>query len=329
MNKRPSDITIEKVLNGLASPDEAHLVANWLSTEEGQKYLSEQMDKDWLTMPEGSEELYVGHAIPSDKMYEAIVRHINRKKRRRLWLQVAAVAIPFLFILGGFYYLNQQVDIFGTSEMCEIQTKKGERIQVVFQDGTKVYLNSESKMTYPKQFGLSMRTVAFEGEGYFVVSANAKRPFMVQLDKAEVKVLGTSFNVQAYEEDENITVTLDEGIINFKSWTNEQNQMKPGESVMLHKSNGKLTNLEAIDTKPISLWKDDIISFKNASLNDVIKVLNRWYDVTFVVESQEAYSYSYTITSENTTLEKVLNDLERVAPVLFIYEQGEVKVRVK
>ena len=329
MNKRPSDITIEKVLNGLASPDEARHVANWLSTEEGQKHLSEQMDKDWLTMPEGSEELYVGHAIPSDEMYEAIVRHINRKKRRRLWLQVAAVAIPFLFILGGFYYLNQQVDIFGTSEMCEIQTKKGERIQVVFQDGTKVYLNSGSKMTYPKQFGFSMRTVAFEGEGYFVVSANHNRPFMVQLDKAEVKVLGTSFNVQAYEEDENITVTLDEGIINFKSWTNEQNKMKPGESMRLDKRNGKLTNLEVIDTKPISLWKDDIISFKNASLNDVIKVLNRWYDVAFVVESQEAYSYSYTITSENTTLEKVLNDLERVAPVLFIYEQGVVKVRVK
>jgi ferric-dicitrate binding protein FerR (iron transport regulator) len=79
----------------------------------------------------------------------------------------------------------------------------------------------------------------------------------------------------------------------------------------------------------VSLWKNDVITFKDASLQDVIKALNRWYNVPFEVDDARAHTYSYTFTSENTLLEKVLLDLEKIAPVQFKYENGVVRVRMK
>jgi ferric-dicitrate binding protein FerR (iron transport regulator) len=142
-------------------------------------------------------------------------------------------------------------------------------------------------------------------------------------------VLGTSFNVSAYPDEAYIYVSLDEGKINMISAAKKNNHFSPGEKLIYDKHTDSCTIIKTADTKSVSLWKNDVITFKNASLKEVLKVLNRWYDVPFVIEDARANIYSFTFTSENTLLEKVLLDLEKIAPVQFSYENGVVRVRVK
>ncbi|MDR3183813.1 MAG: FecR domain-containing protein [Prevotellaceae bacterium] len=326
---RPAEDVIHKVLAGLSSEEEAGRVAAWFSTSEGQSYLSQRMEDDLARLSKGYEELAVNHPVPSEAIYHRIMKYIRKKQIRRICFRAAAVLLPFLLIGGIFFQLNTRVNLLGGADYEEVYIPKGERLQFMFQDGSKAYINAGSKIRYPKQFGLLDRKIFLEGEAYFVVNPNASRPFIVEMGKTSIRVLGTSFNVTAYPEEAYIYVSLDEGKINMISAAKKNNYLNPGEKIVYDKHTDSCTIIKDTDTKSESLWKNDVITFKNASLQEMIKALNRWYNVPFVVEDSRAHTYSYTFTSENTLLEKVLLDLEKIAPVSFTYANDTVRVRMK
>lgn len=326
---RPTDKQIEEVLAGVATPEDARDVAEWFATEEGSDYLEAAMTRDSEWMKSETADLYVDHEIPSYKMLEQIRKNIRIKQWKRISFRVAAVLIPALFIIGFYMQLSSRVDIFGTSEYEEIIVAKGERIQMVFQDGTKVYINSDSKLRYPKKFALSSREVFLEGEAYFEVTKNKHRPFIVNLNGPAIQVLGTSFNVQDYPENKDITVCLDEGHINLTLPSEKKYPVQPGEKLVYNKESNLCTISRMNDMQHVSIWKQNVIVFKDTPLPEVLKVLNRWYNVDFKVEDNRALAYVYTLTSENMLLEKVLTDLEKIAPVKFDYNEDKKEVTVK
>ena len=233
-----------------------------------------------------------------------------------------------VLLIGLFVQVNTRVDLLGDSGYEEIYVPKGERLQMMFQDGTRAYINSDSRLKYPKKFALSSREVYLEGEAYFVVSKNSHRPFIVNLNGPAVHVLGTSFDVQAYPENKDITVCLDEGRVNLTLASDKKYPLKPGEKLVYNKESEHCTITRHADIHLSSLWKKNVIAFKDAPLAEVIKVLNRWYDVDFKIEDQSAWDVYFTITSENTLLEKVLGDLEKIAPLRFEYKEAEKEVIV-
>lgn len=328
---RPTDKQIEEVLAGIATPEDAKLVAEWFTTEEGSDYLEAAMTRDSELIKNEVADLYVNHDIPSRQMLEQIRKNIRVKKLKRICFRVAAVLIPVLFIIGFYIQLNSKVDLFGTSEYEEVVVGKGERIQIMFQDGTRVYINSDSKLKYPKKFALNTREVFLEGEAYFVVAKNKNRPFIVNLNGPAIQVVGTSFNVQDYPENKDIVVCLDEGNINLALPTEKKYPVRPGERLIYNKESNECTISRMDDMRRLSMWKQNVIVFKDTPLPEVIKVLNRWYDVDFKIEDERALTYVYTLTSDNTLLEKVLMDLEKIAPVKFDYNEDkkEVIVRMK
>lgn len=326
---RPTDKQIEEVLAGIASPEDAKYVAEWFATEEGSDYLEAAMTRDSELIKNEFADLYVNHDIPSKKMLEQIRKNIRMKKLKRICFRVAAVLIPVVLIVGLYIQLNSKVDLFGTSEYEEVVVAKGERIQIMFQDGTKVYINSDSKLRYPKKFALNTREVFLEGEAYFVVAKNKNRPFIVNLNGPAIHVLGTSFNVQDYPENKDIVVCLDEGNINLTLPTEKKYPVQPGERLVYDKENKQCIISKMNDMQRLSMWKQNVIVFKDTPLPEVIKVLNRWYDVDFKVEDEQALKYVYTLTSDNTLLEKVLMDLEKIAPVKFEYNEDKKEVIVK
>lgn len=326
---RPTDKQIEEVLAGIASPEDAKYVAEWFATEEGSDYLEAAMTRDSELIKNEFADLYVNHDIPSKKMQEQIRKNIRMKKLKRICFRVAAVLIPVVLIVGLYIQLNSKVDLFGTSEYEEVVVAKGERIQIMFQDGTKVYINSDSKLRYPKKFALNTREVFLEGEAYFVVAKNKNRPFIVNLSGPAIHVLGTSFNVQDYPENKDIVVCLDEGNINLTLPTEKKYPVQPGERLVYNKENKQCIISKMNDMQRLSMWKQNVIVFKDTPLPEVIKVLNRWYDVDFKVEDEQALKYVYTLTSDNTLLEKVLMDLEKIAPVKFEYNEDKKEVIVK
>lgn len=327
MNK-PTEKQIQDVLAGTATPEDARLVAKWFATDEGTAYLSHSMDRDAEQITPGCEELFVNHEIPSEEMYARIFRNIRRKRIRRIALRVAAVFIPFVVLMGLFVQVNNRVDLFGDSGYEEIYVAKGERLQMMFQDGTRAYINSDSRLKYPRKFALSSREVYLEGEAYFVVSKNPHRPFIVNLNGPAVHVLGTSFDVQAYPESKDITLCLDEGHINLTLPSDKKYPLKPGEKLVYNREDDRCTVTRDVDTQFSSLWKKNVIAFKDTPLSEVIKVLNRWYDVDFEVGDETARNVYFTLTSEHTLLEKVLQDLEKISPLTFQYDEAEKKVTV-
>lgn len=327
MNK-PTEKQIQDVLAGTATPEDARLVAKWFATDEGTAYLSHSMDRDAEQITPGCEELFVNHEIPSEEMYARIFRNIRRKRIRRMAFRVAAVFIPFVVLMGLFVQVNNRVDLFGDSGYEEIYVAKGERLQMMFQDGTRAYINSDSRLKYPRKFALSSREVYLEGEAYFVVSKNPRRPFIVNLNGPAVHVLGTSFDVQAYPESKDITLCLDEGHINLTLPSDKKYPLKPGEKLVYNREDDRCTVTRDVDTQFSSLWKKNVIAFKDTPLSEVIKVLNRWYDVDFEVGDETARNVYFTLTSEHTLLEKVLQDLEKISPLTFQYDEAEKKVTV-
>lgn len=330
MNK-PTDKQIEEVLAGIATPEDAKYVAEWFATEDGSNYLDALITQDSEWMKREMADLYVNHPIPSNKMFEQIRKNIRVKKLKRIAFRVAAVLIPVILIVGVYIQLSSRVNIFGTAEYEEITVAKGERLQMVFQDGTKVYINSDSKLRYPQKFALNSREVYLEGEAYFIVAKNKRRPFIVNLNGPAIHVLGTSFNVQNYPEDRDITICLEEGHINLSLPSEKKYPVSPGEKLVYNKDNKECTISRMNDMQSISMWKNNVIVFKDIPLAEVVKILNRWYDVSFKVEDDRVLNYLYTFTSDNSLLEKVLDDMEKISPVRFEYieEKSEVIIRMK
>ena len=334
----PTEKQIQEVLTGTSTPEIARIVAAWFATDEGAAYLAKSMDRDAVEIKQGFEELYVDHEIPSEEMLAHIRRNIRQKRVRRIAFRVAAVLIPFVLLIGLFVQVNTRVDLLGDSGYEEIYVPKGERLQMMFQDGTRAYINSDSRLKYPKKFALSSREVYLEGEAYFKVTKDPERPFIVKQTngrrfvvkalETKVVVRGTSFDVQAYPENKDITVCLDEGRVNLTLASDKKYPLKPGEKLVYNKESEHCTIIRNMDAQISSLWKKNVIAFKDAPLSEVIKVLNRWYDVGFKIEDAAVGDVYFTITSENTLLEKVLQDLEKIAPLRFEYKEAEKEVIV-
>lgn len=325
--EKPTDKQISDVLAGMATPEEGRIVARWFATDDGIAYLSSSFDKDAAAVSEDDAELFVAHRVPSDEMWVEIRRRIRKAHMRQIAFRVAAVLLPLVLLLGLYFQLDSRVDLFGNAGFEDIYVPKGERLQLMFQDGTKAYVNSDTRLRYPKRFGLGSRNVELQGEAYFIVAKNTHRPFVVRLDGLSIQVVGTSFNVQAYPEDKSIVVCLDEGKINMLL-PEGRLPVKPAQRAVYDKVSRRCTVAGYPDVALASTWKQNVITFKDACLADVVTKLQRWYNVEFIVADDVPSDLLITLVSGQTILEKVLKDLEKIAPLTFYYDELKRTVKV-
>lgn len=156
-----------------------------------------------------------------------------------------------------------------------IRTPRGGQYQVVLPDGSRVYLNAASSLKYPVNFASDKREVALSGEGYFEISRNAKKPFIVTTDNQKIKVLGTHFNVTAYPN-ETIKTTLAEGSVELSTSSFQKQVLKPDEQAMLSGNGFRLKHVNARDE---IAWKDGLFVFRQTPVAAVLSQLSRWYNV--------------------------------------------------
>lgn len=327
--KTPDKHIIDRTLGNTATPEEARQVIRWFSTPQGSQYLSSLMDDDMEKIQPGSEELYAERSVPSDEMYQYIIKRIRLQKRKRILFRVAAILIPILLLLGQFWYIEKHIDLFADSGYEEIYVPKGERMQLIFQDGSRATLNAETRIKYPRKFGFSERTVELEGEAFFEVSPNEDRPFIVDMKDINVKVLGTTFDVKAYATDPDIFVTLETGKVHLANKSHSLAYMKPGEKATYNRKSGvcKISRPENIDH--LSAWRKNHIIFTNTPLAEVLATLSRWYNVEFSIADSSVLYYNYTLTSTDQDIRKILKDLEKITPVQFIEEEGIIRINRK
>lgn len=305
--KRPDRDTIRRVLDERATPQEAREVARWFSSAEGAAELSRLIDEEARMLETG--ERMPASGIPSEAIYR----------------RIRAALIPCLLVLGVGIRLDRQVGgIFSAPEYAEIYVPKGERMQMVFQDGTRVWLNADTRLRYPEKFGFSMRRVELDGEAYFSVSHNPARPFVVGLGGAQIEVLGTEFNVQAYDDSPLIAVSLDAGSVSMSDGRNSF-LLAPSDRLLYDRTT-RQGRLDHVDTSGVSLWRKSIISFRDTPLEEVLRTLGRWYDVTFKVTDPRAYDYYFTLTTHDSSLREILSELQRIAPMRFTREGDTIVI---
>lgn len=317
---------VNSVLNGSATKYEARTVADWISsTIEGQQQLSDMLDKDAYLMETQPDTGISFSPSQSDCLYKKIEKTIYEKQIRRMTLKVAAILLPILLIGALGYFFNSNIDLFTETSYAELYVPKGEDARLFFQDGTEVFLNADTRIRYPEKFGLKKREVWLDGEAYFNVAPNKKRPFIVHTQDTRTMVTGTSFNVNAYSESEIIQVVLDEGKTFFQVQESSF-PMLPGQLIEYNKTTGKTTLHNLVRPSNASLWKKDVVYFYDTPLAKVLKVLERKYNVEFHVQTPGALDYTYTLTTKQATIDEILEELQKISPVKFSHQENKVYI---
>jgi ferric-dicitrate binding protein FerR (iron transport regulator) len=270
---------------------------------------------------------------------------IFRQYRLEQWIRYAAILILVIGIAFLFRTFSRKNSAAENDRIAykEVKTPKGKRLHIQLSDGTHMWVNSESTIRYPEVFKGDDRKVYLEGEAYFDVTEDKTKPFFVYAGEVRVKVLGTSFNVRSYPEDNFTEATLETGIINIERLNPESSgeeiiSMVPNQKVTLYKAGYKIENtiekksnaekLVKIESKNAIIatniktdiytsWKDEKLIFKGEKLGKLKLRLERWYNVPIVVKSPELLEKKFTGTFENEPIQEALKALSVASELEF------------
>lgn len=284
--------TILKYLQGELSGEERLKLLKDASVEPELKkqIIDYQHVKSIVDLHPGTIDLQLG-----EHQYRQFMKIIIGEKRKRLFMSVlryAAIVIFCVLSTWSAFYFNYSSD-FSTLNvpMQELYVPAGQRAQLTLPDGSKVWLNADSKLSYPSVFG-NERRVKLSGEGFFEVAKDEKAPFIVSTHSIDVKALGTRFNVYSYLNEDHTSVYLKEGSVSVYYPSSEDQGIILTPEQCVDEKEGKMTLVKA-DSDDL-LWRDGIYSFKKQRLQEIIEKLECYYDVSIVVENPKIMDYLYS-----------------------------------
>ena len=304
---------ISRYFRGQLVDSEYELLTDSLKDKNKREYF-EKAKHEWEEQPELDE---LGYRNINRLNYQ-----INKQKNisahipitRRLWVQVASVAAILIFglLLGStITYLTSQNKI--NSEQLVFETPRGEKSLVKLPDGSEVWLNANSRLVY-NSFSSNRRQVELKGEAFFKVARNEKAPFIVKTDECEIEVLGTTFNVMAYNEFGRKEITLISGKVNVHLKNAEQT-LNPGQALILKDHNIQILEVNATQA---SGWVENKFNFKNIPLSELMKRLENWYDVDITLENNTGKEINFTGTFKNEeTIWQVLDAIKVYIPISY------------
>lgn len=229
--------------------------------------------------------------------YKKLIEQINDVptiKMPSFWMSsfrnIAAILILVVSVSIASFYIYKDLALPADNKICyETFSPIGSQTKIILPDSTIVWLNSGSSLKYNQAFGKKERVVVLAGEGYFEVKKNKSKPFIVHTDSLNVKVLGTVFNVRAYNDDANVTVNLIEGSVNVslpKLESAGSHTMKPNEKLVFNKQTKKIESSE-VDASRSALWTTGKLCFVDATINQISKDLERKYNVKIKIDSDK------------------------------------------
>ena len=261
-----------------------------------------------------------------DRVHHHIRLNEDNKQIRLNWVQgfqrVAAILIfPLLLSFLGYFYFQSKSAASPVS-FAEIQCPMGVRTKFQLPDGSTGYLNSGSRLKYPVQF-IGERKVELTGEAFFDVTHNAEMPFHVNTKNLDIKVLGTTFNVIANEDEQTEEIVLQTGKVDVSSKTGEQLAvMKPNEQLTLNIEKQTITKNE-VEASQYSTWKEGKLVFRNEDMQQVARRLSRWYNVEVIIDDRMLDAYTFHATFVDEPLDEVLKLLSITTPLSFEEEKRE------
>lgn len=309
--------------------------------------ITEEAINEFFDIPPGFENSIHDDAI--EKSVQKLNARINTHhkphaflKYRNHWQKVGLIAASVLVVLAlSFFFLRTTNSI---SESPSVVTKKGSKSNLVLPDGTKVWMNSDTKLTYDKHFGEDTRDVVLSGEAFFDVVKDKNHPFIVHTKNLDVKVLGTAFNVRAYESEITTQTTLIRGSVEvlLKREKSEKIVLKPNEKLIVknYDAKEKLLN-DNTDIPQISLmtikpdatdslsikeieWVKNKLAFDQTSFREVVLELERWYGVSIEVKDSAILDRKVSGRYENESLPEILETFKLAIVFKYSIENNHV-----
>lgn len=265
---------------------------------------------------------------PSDRLamvWQAIAGSRERRiSFKQQFLRYAAVFL-LAFTLGwGSFQLFSGRNADFSDVYNEVKVPYGQRSEMTLYDGTKVWLNSGTELKFPLVFHGSQRKVLVKGEAFFDVAEDKTKPFMVNAGQMDIEVLGTRFNICAYPDDQELYATLEEGKIRaVNSGTGEEVSLLPGTQATLNLNSQKF-NVQQVDTRLYTSWKENMLRFENAPFAEVIKRMERWYDVKIHMDEQINTGERYTMTIKTESLREMLRLVSFTTPITYEIKENQV-----
>ena len=309
----------KKYYHSVLSSDEFAEVSDFIGNKKNESTILSLMKPFWEKEMNDTDVSPQKNPALYQRIKEAVLLEKQKAAQRKIrifsWgLRVAAVLVVALLVSNIFFFQksanNQLVETLQT-----ITTPYGVKTNITLPDGSLVWLNSGSTLSYPTKFSKS-RPVTLVGEAFFEVVKNDK-PFIVSTEYGDVKVKGTSFNVKAYTDDNTFETTLEEGVVAFKV-KNALNEvtLKPGEQVLKVE---KGFTIEQVETKYFTSWKEGKLLFNKEPFPGFIKRLERWYNIKIEYTDPKLNELWYTGTIEMESISEVMEMISKAAPVTYSF----------
>jgi ferric-dicitrate binding protein FerR (iron transport regulator) len=304
----------EKYIQGKCTVEEYEKVKNFITDPENNVLLSEMMYEHWIISSAP-----VSAKTPNLQLLDSIHHKIALKENKpgtviRVYKAILAVAAVLIIglVTGAILFLKSQEHEITNRQ---ITTPYGAKTLYTLPDGSEVWLNSGSTITFPDEFK-GERIVELAGEAYFSVK-KGKHPFSVKTRCGDIQVLGTEFDVKVYEN-EPLTATLESGIVKFTYNSGQEVELKPGMQVVYDEKSIKIKDVE---TRLFTSWKDGQLIFRDEPLQNIISQLERWYNVKIILRDDKIKGLKYTGTIEMESFSEVLELIKVTTPISYSFDR--------
>jgi ferric-dicitrate binding protein FerR (iron transport regulator) len=257
-----------------------------------------------------------------ERIFRAIVKRMKSKTLRPVpgrWVHYAAAVFAGAVISFGIRMISDRAPTVSEPVVpgdFVVFADKGQRSNIVLPDGSKVWLNSHSKITYPRDYGVRERSLSLTGEAYFEVAKNTGKRFLVNAGDMQVEALGTSFNVKAYENDREVVATLFSGSVQA-TVCGKTSTLEPEQYVAFDRKENRLLTGRAENAAYASMWRDNELAFNRQTMDEIAVMFDRLYNVKIHFESEKIKNYRFSGVIKNNSLENVIEIISLTAPISY------------
>ena len=315
-----------------------NFIRNEISEETRQKFRQWMLDpEDRKNKDEALKELWdttqAAYSPSDEKGWKRIVAEIDNKQRiarrlhwRRAALGAAAVLIAGLFVAQHLLLSGRIARAEEERTLCYVtsQESKGE---FTLPDGSSVWLNGNSQLTLSERFDGEQRRVKLEGEGFFDVTPDPERPFIVEIGKRQVEVLGTAFDVKSYAHLDYQEVVLVHGSVHILSEDGRTVRLKPNERYVVQ-TQGSEESLTTVDASDYSHWMDRLLIFDNKPFGNILISLERWYNMEFDIARNVDLSAHLSFNVKYESVDEILRAISLIIPIRYNIDYVNNRVHI-
>lgn len=322
------DHLISKILSGEGSPEEKQTLKRWMEESSENSQYFRRLEQIWQSAEIKAEAFEPDAQVALQKLDRLISdkQQIENKGRTFLYQYLKIAAAILLIAMSVSVGLFYGLDAYQSEErnLITITATPESGEPVVLEDGTKVWLNSHSSLSYPEKFTENKREVFLKGEAFFEVKKNPHKPFRIHAGNSVTQVLGTSFNVNAFPENEEVIVSVTSGKVAFYLQKEEENKvlLKKGERGIFYAKSGKTEKSLNQDLNYLS-WKTGVLTFDNTPLPDAIRTISLHYKREIILD-EELSGCRLSATFNKESLQDILDQLTIILQLRIHHQDNKI-----